>query len=76
MFTPNGKEVWVTVRGEDCIQVLNGKTYRPMRRITVPNGPGMTIFSPDGKYGYVVSSFTPEIVVIDIKTHNIVGRVK
>ena len=76
MFTPDGKEVWVTVRGEDYIQVLDGKTYQPVRRITVPNGPGMTIFSPDGKYGYVVSSFTPEMVVIDTKTHKIIGRVK
>src|SRR5208283_2051475 len=37
---------------------------------------GMTIFSPDGKYGYVCSSFTPETVVIETKTHRIVGRVK
>ena len=76
MFTPDGKEVWVAVRGEDYIQVLDGKTYEPTRRITVPNGPGMTIFSPDGKYGYVVSSFTPEMVVVDTRSHQIVGRVK
>jgi len=41
----------------------------------VPNGPGMTIFSPDGKYGYVCSSFTPETVVISVADHQIVGRV-
>jgi YVTN family beta-propeller protein len=75
-FTPDGKEVWITVRGEDFVQVLDGKTYQPTRRIQVPNGPGMTIFSPDGKYGYVCSSFTPETVVIDTKNHQIVGRVK
>jgi len=75
-FTPDGKEVWVTVRGEDFVQVLDGKTYRPTRRIPVPNGPGMTIFSSDGKYGYVCSSFTPETVVIYTKNHQIVGRVK
>src|ERR1700752_4353766 len=26
-FTPDGKEVWVTVRGEDYVAVLDGKTY-------------------------------------------------
>src|SRR3569832_2258252 len=26
-FTPDGKEVWVTVRGEDYIAVLDGSTY-------------------------------------------------
>jgi YVTN family beta-propeller protein len=35
----------------------------------------MTIFSPDGKYGYVCSSFTPETVVISVADHKIVGRV-
>src|SRR5690348_13705571 len=35
-FTPDGKEVWVTVRGEDYIAVLDGKTYEEKARITVP----------------------------------------
>jgi DNA-binding beta-propeller fold protein YncE len=47
-FTPAGKEVWVAVRGENYISVLDGTTYEEKTRITVPNGPGMTIFSPDG----------------------------
>jgi len=36
----------------------------------------MTIFSPDGMYGYVCSSFNPETVVITVADHRIVGRVK
>jgi YVTN family beta-propeller protein len=75
MFTTDGREVWVTVRGENYVQVFDGKTYAPKLRITVPNGPGMTIFSPDGKYGYVCSSFTPETMVVDVHSHRIVGRV-
>ncbi len=75
-FTPNGREVWVSVRGEDYIAVLDGKTFMEKSRIKVPNGPGMVIFSPDGKLGYVVSSFTPETVVISTSDHKIVGRVK
>jgi YVTN family beta-propeller protein len=75
-FTQDGSEVWVTVRGEDYVAVLDGTTYAEKMRITVPNGPGMTIFSPDGRYGYVCSSFTPETVVVSTQTHEIVGRVK
>ncbi|MFS0771154.1 YncE family protein [Sphingomonas sp. 1P08PE] len=75
-FRPDGREVWVAVRGEDYIQVLDGMTFAPTTRIPVPNGPGMTIFSPSGKYGYVCSSFSPETVVIDTATKKIVGRVK
>src|SRR6476469_1243474 len=38
-FTPDGREVWVPVRGEDYIAVLDGATYAETSRITVPNGP-------------------------------------
>jgi YVTN family beta-propeller protein len=75
-FTPDDREVWVTVRGEDYVAVLDGKTYAERTRIQVPGGPGMQIFSPDGKYGYVCSSFNPETVVISVADHRIVGRVK
>jgi YVTN family beta-propeller protein len=74
-FTPDGTEVWVTVRGEDYVDVLDAKTYEERSRIKVPNGPGMTIFSPDGRFGYVCSSFTPETVVIATKERKIVGHV-
>src|SRR5271169_1121134 len=74
-FTTDGKEVWVTVRGENYVSVLDGTTYEEATRIVVPNGPGMTIFSPDGKYGYVCSSFTPETDVITVADHQIVGKV-
>ena len=75
-FTPDGSEIWVTVRGEDYIAVLDGKTFEEKSRIKVPAGPGMQIFSPDGKYGYVCSSFNPETVVITVADHQIVGHVK
>src|ERR1700736_3725341 len=74
-YTMDGSEVWVVVRGENYVSVLDGTTYEEKTRITVPNGPGMTIFSPDGKYGYVCSSFTPEPVVITVADHKIVGKV-
>ena len=75
-FTPDGNEVWVTVRGEDYIAVLDAKTFQEKLRVKVPSGPGMQIFSPDGMYGYVCSSFSPETVVISLSDHKIVGRVK
>jgi YVTN family beta-propeller protein len=74
-FTPDDKEVWVAVRGEDYIAVLDGSSFEEKTRIRVPGGPGMQIFSPDGKYGYVCSSFNPETVVIDVANHTIAGHV-
>ncbi|CAN7655757.1 beta-propeller fold lactonase family protein [Phyllobacterium sp. LjRoot231] len=75
-FTPDGNEVWATVRGEDYIAVLDAHTFEEKTRIKVPAGPGMQIFSPDGKYGYVCSSFNPETVVISLADHQIIGHVK
>jgi YVTN family beta-propeller protein len=74
-FTPDGKEVWVTVRGEDYVDVLDGTTYEEKSRIVTPAGPGMQIFSPDGKYGYVCSSFNPQVDVVSVADHKIVGKV-
>jgi YVTN family beta-propeller protein len=75
-FTPDGNEVWVTVRGEDYVAVLDAHTFEEKTRIKVPAGPGMQIFSPDGMYGYVCSSFNPETVVITVADHQIVGHLK
>ena len=75
-FTQDGSEVWVTVRGEDYIDVLDSKTYEEKTRIKTPNGPGMQIFSPDGKYGYICSSFNPETDVVSVADHQIIARVQ
>jgi len=75
-FTPSGREIWVTVRGEDYIAVLDGKSFAEKSRIKLANGPGMTIFSPDGTYGYVCSSFNPETAIVSVADHKVVGKVK
>lgn len=75
-FTPDGKEVWVTIRGEDYVAVLDGSSFEEIALIKVPAGPGMQIFSPDGQYGYICSSFNPETVVVSVADRKIVGRVK
>jgi len=75
-YTPDGKEVWVTVRGENYISVIDPNDFAEKTRIEVPAGPGMQIFSPDGQYGYICSSFNPEIDVVSVADHKIVGTVK
>lgn len=75
-YTQDGSEVWVTVRGEDYIAVLDAKTFEEKTRIKTPNGPGMQIFSPDGKYGYICSSFNPETDVVSVADHQIVARIQ
>src|SRR5262249_41620880 len=71
---PNGRELWVTVRGENYVSVIDPGQMKETRRIELANGPGMTMFGPDGKYAFVCSSFTPELAVIDVVSHKIVKR--
>jgi YVTN family beta-propeller protein len=47
---------------------------KEMRRIELANGPGMTMFGPDGKYAFVCSSFTPELAIIDVASHKVIKR--
>ena len=73
-FTPKGSELWVTVRGEDYVSVIDPMRMREIRRIRLANGPGMTMFGPDGRYAFVCSSFTPELAVIDTASRQIIKR--
>ncbi len=73
-FRPDGRELWVAVRGENYISVIDPVTRKETRRIETANGPGMVLFRPDGKYAFVPSSFTPEMDVIDTATYSVVAR--
>jgi YVTN family beta-propeller protein len=73
-FTANGRELWVTVRGENYVSVIDPTQLKETKRIELANGPGMTMFGPDGKYAFVCSSFTPELAVVEVASHKIVKR--
>jgi YVTN family beta-propeller protein len=70
-FTQDGSEVWVTVRGEDYISVIDPVKMIEVRRVQLANGPGMTMFGPDGRYGFVFQLFGNRRRTV---THEIVGR--
>jgi len=73
-FTVDGRELWVTVRGEDYISVIDPNQMKEIRRIELANGPGMTIFGSDGRYAFICSSFTAELTVVETASHQIVMR--
>jgi YVTN family beta-propeller protein len=68
--------VWVTVRGENYVSVLDVANYKGTTRIILPNGPEMPTFSPDGKYGYVCSSCNPETEVVSLANHTVIATVQ
>ena len=74
-FTVDGHELWVTVRGEDYISVIDPNQMKEIRRIELANGPGMTIFGTDGRYAFICSSFTPELTMVETASHQVVKRI-
>jgi Domain of unknown function (DUF305) len=63
-------------RGENYVDVLDGKTAEEKTGIVTPAGRGMNIFSPSDKYGYVCSSFNPVTDMVTVASHKIVATVK
>lgn len=74
-FRPDGKQVWITVRGEAYVSVVDVETMKEIRQVGVSDGPGMVAFTPDGKLAYVCSSFSPYIDVVDTKTYKVIKKI-
>jgi YVTN family beta-propeller protein len=74
-FTPDGKQVWATVRGEDHLAVIDAITYQEVGRIRTTSGPGMTIFALDGKLAFVCNSFNPVVEVVDVAKQEVIKKV-
>ena len=74
-FSRNGKELWVTVRGENRIAVLDtaaaieesrGGASRALRRyVDCINGPAQVWFSADGTLAFVISQKASQLEVIE-----------
>ncbi len=74
-FTPNGKEAWVVVRGEDYLAVIDPVTFKETARIKTTSGPGMVIFSKDGKRAFLANSFNPVVEVIDVAQRKVIKKI-
>lgn len=74
-FTPDSKQVWVSVRGEAYVSVVDVDLMKEIKQIPVADGPGMISFSPDGTIAYVCSSFTPEVDIINTKSYQIIKKI-
>lgn len=74
-FTPDSRQVWVSVRGEAYVSVIDIDNMREVKQVPVADGPGMISFTPDGKEAYVCSSFSPEVDVVNSDSYEIVKRI-
>mgnify|MGYP003351301847 CR=1 FL=1 len=73
-LSPDGKRLAFVYRGD--VWVAPSEGGRATALTSHVEADAYPVFSPDGKYGYVCSSFNPETVVVEVASHQIVGRVR
>ena len=74
-FSRNGKEIWVTIRGESRIAILDTAAALKESRGDAPcavrqyldclNGPAQVWFSADGKLAFIISQKTSQLEVVE-----------
>lgn len=77
-FSRNGKEIWVAIRGENRIAILDSAIARqdPLARAVLRrsldclNGPAQVWFSADGALAFVVSQKASQLEVIEANFDN------
>ena len=71
-FTRNGQEIWVTVRGEARIVILDVAAAKEGRPDSIRgyfdtlNGPAQVWFSADGKAAFIASQKGSDVDVVDV----------
>jgi DNA-binding beta-propeller fold protein YncE len=74
-FSPNGKEVWIPVKGKNYVSIFDAKRFAEIARIPMPDEPGPTVLSNNGRYAYVCSGSGFQTMIVDVTKHTIVASV-
>jgi YVTN family beta-propeller protein len=73
--SPDGKTLWVAVRGQRYVAVINTQTGREVGRIGTADGPSKVVFSPDGRLAYVNHLRAREVEVVRVRDRRIIKRI-
>jgi YVTN family beta-propeller protein len=73
--SPDGKTLWVAVRGQRYVSVLSTRSGRELQRIETADGPSKVVFSPDGTLAYVNHLRARVVEVIRVADRRIIKRI-
>lgn len=76
LSTPDGKELWVTLYGENRLQVFDANTLKEIASVDVGSPNDDLIFSPSGDRLYVSLGQKDEVKTIDTAKRSVLGTVK
>jgi len=74
-ISPDGRQLWVAVRGQDYVAVLDIASGREVDHLQTEPGPSKVVFSPDGHLAYVNHERANALDVIDVASRRIVARI-
>jgi len=74
-FTPDGKLVFVSTLGGPDLVVLDGITRKEVKRVPIGHGAAGILMQPDGQRAYVACTPDDYIVVIDLKSLTVTGKI-
>jgi YVTN family beta-propeller protein len=74
-FTPDGKLVFVSALGGPDLVVLDGSTRKEVKRVPIGHGAAGILMQPDGQRAYVACTPDDYIVVIDLKSLTVTGKI-
>jgi YVTN family beta-propeller protein len=75
-FTKDGRQFWVADRGRDTVTIVDAIHGGVITNLHVGAGPSKVVMSPDGKWAYINHISLPEITIVNVATHKIVGHIK
>jgi YVTN family beta-propeller protein len=73
--SPDGKTLWVAVRGQRYVAVISTQTGREVGQIGTADGPSKVVFSPDGRLAYVNHLRAREVEVVRVRDRRIIKRI-
>ena len=63
-FTRDGRELWIAVRGENRMAIIDMQRNAPLRYVDTLNGPAQVWFSADGLLAFVASQKVSRLQVL------------
>lgn len=75
--SPDGRELWVTVEGKDKVSIVDAKTFKLVKDITIGKGRmGHVAFTRDSRYGYLSNAGDGNLHKLDMITLEVVKEIK
>jgi YVTN family beta-propeller protein len=75
-FTPDGRLVFVSSLGGPDVAIFDAASHKSVKRVKVGHGAAGILMDPDGSRAFVACSPDDYVVVIDLKSLEVIGHIE